>query len=88
MLRNYFISEIQAENGCCIGEAGGLVTPGLMAAVFVRSRLLRETFPPAFVAFLLPGMALTVLRGKAADKFWPASPCRFPVRTAEHAVEM
>lgn len=42
----YLSNSSQAENSCFVGEAGGLVTPGFLAAFVGMSRLFKETFPP------------------------------------------
>lgn len=91
----YLRNPSQAENSCYVGEAGGLIPPGLMAAVFGRSRLLKETFLPGIVHMphcvpslcLHPAWCLLPQR-EAAVRFWPASACHFPVRAAKHAIEM
>lgn len=64
----YLRNSSQAENSYCVGKARGLVTPGLMAAVFGRSMLLKETFPLGFITFLL-GMALAISEGKQQSDF-------------------
>lgn len=72
----YLRNPSRAENSCCVGEAGGLIPPGLLAAVFGRSRLLKESFLPGIMHMphaLLPSVCTQhgacCLRGKQQSDF-------------------